>query len=71
MNNLIKQRPEVGDIMIIVDGERRFVRGSECTTEFIDTQDAVGVVFFVQGNRFWIVGGVNNQTKPIFCCCRL
>lgn len=49
--------------MIIVDGKRRFVRGSECTTEFIDTQDAVGVVFFVQGNRFWIVGGVNNQTK--------
>lgn len=63
MNNLIKQRPEVGDIMIIVDGERRFVRGSECTKEFIDTQDAVGVVFFVQGNRFWIVGGVNNQAK--------
>lgn len=63
MNILIKQRPEVGDIMIIVDGERRFVRGSECTKEFIDTQDAVGVVFFVQGNRFWIVGGVNNQTK--------
>lgn len=63
MNNLIKQRPEVGDIMIIVDGKRRFVRGSECATEFIDTQDAVGVVFFVQGNRFWIVGGVNNQSR--------
>ena len=57
MNNLIKQRPEVGDIMIIVDGERRFVRGSECTTEFIDTQDAVG-------------GGILRSGQQVLDCWR-
>ena len=44
MANSIKMIPSVGDIMIIVDGEKRFVNGADATKAFIDTQQAVGVV---------------------------
>ena len=57
--NTIKKIPEVGDIFIIVDGKKRFVSGSDCTKEFIDSQQAVGVVYNVQGKTFYVVGGVN------------
>ena len=61
--NTIKKIPEVGDIFIIVDGKKRFVSGSDCTKEFIDSQQAVGVVFHTMGKRFLVVGGQNTTTK--------
>lgn len=61
--NTIKKIPEVGDIFIIVDGKKRFVSGSDCTTEFIDQQQAVGVVYYVQGKTFYVVAGNNTTTK--------
>ena len=67
--NTIKKIPEVGDIFIIVDGKKRFVSGSDCTTEFIDSQQAVGVVYNVQGNTFDVVAGVNNLTFPWSIAC--
>lgn len=67
--NTIKKIPEVGDIFIIVDGKKRFVSGSDCTTEFIDSQQAVGVVYNVQGKTFDVVAGVNNITFPWSIAC--
>lgn len=61
--NTIKKIPEVGDIFIIVDGKKRFVSGSDCTKEFIDSQQAVGVVYYVQGKTFYVVAGNNTTTK--------
>lgn len=67
--NTIKKIPEVGDIFIIVDGKKRFVSGSDCTTEFIDQQQAVGVVYDVNGKTFDVVAGVNNITFPWSIAC--
>ena len=67
--NTIKKIPEVGDIFIIVDGKKRFVSGSDCTTEFIDSQQAVGVVYNVNGKTFDVVAGVNNLTFPWSIAC--
>lgn len=67
--NTIKKIPEVGDIFIIVDGKKRFVSGSDCTTEFIDQQQAVGVVYDVNGKTFDVVAGVNNITLPWSIAC--
>lgn len=67
--NTIKKIPEVGDIFIIVDGKKRFVSGSDCTKEFIDSQQAVGVVYNVQGKTFYVVGGVNNTSKKWSQAC--
>ena len=67
--NTIKKIPEVGDIFIIVDGKKRFVSGSDCTTEFIDSQQAVGVVYNVQGKTFDVVAGVNNLSFPWSIAC--
>ena len=67
--NTIKKIPEVGDIFIIVDGKKRFVSGSDCTKEFIDSQQAVGVVYNVQGKTFYVVGGVNNVSKKWSQAC--
>jgi hypothetical protein len=67
MENVIKNRPSVGDIMVIIDGKERFISGANATKAFIDTQNAVGVVYQVQGNNFKYVGGVNNVTKPFSC----
>jgi hypothetical protein len=67
MENVIKNRPAVGDIMVIIDGKQRFINGANATKAFIDTQNAVGVVYHVQGNNFKYVGGVNNVTKQFSC----
>lgn len=66
MANTIKTRPSVGDIMIIVDGKKRFL-GEDATSEFVNTQQCIGVVYDVQGNFVRIVGGVNNQSKQWSC----
>lgn len=66
MANTIKTRPSVGDIMIIVDGKKRFL-GEDATSEFVNTQQCVGVVYDVQGNFVRIVGGENNQSKQWSC----
>jgi hypothetical protein len=67
MENVIKNRPAVGDIMVIIDGKQRFINGANATKAFIDTQNAVGVVYQVQGNNFKYVGGVNNVSKQFSC----
>ena len=59
--NTIKKIPEVGDIFIIVDGKKRFISGSECTEEFINKQQAVGVVYNVSRTTFDVVAGVNDK----------
>ena len=63
MANSIKMIPSVGDIMIIVDGEKRFVNRADATKTFVDTQQAVGVVYDVHGRVCKIVGGTNNVSK--------
>ena len=67
--NTIKKIPEVGDIFIIVDGKKRFVSGSDCTKEFIDQQQAVGVVYYVQGKTFYVVAGNNTTGKKWSQAC--
>lgn len=67
MENVIKNRPAIGDIVILVDGKKRFVRGAEATKAFIDTQQAIGVVYDVQGNYVRMVGGVNTTSKQWSC----
>src|SRR5574344_1696525 len=67
MENVIKNRPAVGDIMVIIDGKERFINGANATKAFIDTQNAVGVVYEVAGNNFKYVGGVNNVSKQFSC----
>jgi hypothetical protein len=67
MENVIKNRPAVGDIMVIIDGKQRFINGANATKAFIDTQNAVGVVYEVAGNNFKYVGGVNNVAKQFSC----
>ena len=67
--NTIKKIPEVGDIFIIVDGKKRFVSGSDCTKEFIDQQQAVGVVYYVQGKTFYVVAGNNTTVKKWSQAC--
>ena len=66
--NTIKKYPAVGDIAILVDGKMRFV-GQDATKEFIDKQQAIGVVYFTQGSHVKLVGGQNDQTKPWSCVC--
>lgn len=61
--NIIKDFPEVGDIVVVIDGKKKFIRGAEATKAFIDTLDAVGVVYNVQGKLVRIVGGVNGTGK--------
>ena len=67
--NTIKKIPEVGDIFIIVDGKKRFVSGSDCTKEFINQQQAVGVVYYVQGKTFYVVAGNNTTGKKWSQAC--
>lgn len=66
MANTIKTRPSVGDIMVIIDGKKRFL-GEDATMEFVNTQQCVGVVYDIQGNFVRIVAGVNNQSKQWSC----
>ena len=65
MNNILKDRPSVGDIVVILNGKKKFVSGTECTSDFINSLDAVGVVYSVQGNLVRIVGGSNTTGKQI------
>ena len=67
--NIIRKVPKVGDIFIIVDGKKRFISGSECTEEFINKQQAVGVVYNVSRTTFDVVAGVNNKTFPWSIAC--
>ena len=67
MNNVIKKRPSVGDIAILLNGEKRFISGEDCTSEFINSQQCIGVVYDVQGNLVRIVGGVNTTGKQWSC----
>ena len=64
--NTIKKYPEVGDIVIKVGDDIRFL-GQDATPEFIETQQAVGVVYFVCGNHVKIVGGINDTQQPWSC----
>ena len=67
--NIIKKVPKVGDIFIIVDGKKRFISGSECTEEFINKQQAVGVVYNVSRTTFDVVAGVNDKNFPWSIAC--
>ena len=67
--NTVKLYPSVGDIFIIVDGKKRFVSGADATEEFINKQQAVGVVYDVHGRSFDVVAGVNNKTFPWSVAC--
>lgn len=65
--NIIKTVPEVGDAVVIIDGKKRFVRGEDATSEFLNSHTCIGVVYDVQGTLVRIVGGVNNQSKQWSC----
>lgn len=63
MENLIRKFPKYGDIFFVQDGEKRFIAGADATKTFVDTLDAVGVVFHTMGKRFLVVGGQNTTEK--------
>ena len=63
MENLIRKFPKCGDIFFVQDGEKRFIAGADATKAFVDTLDAVGVVFHTMGKRFLVVGGQNTTAK--------
>ena len=67
--NTVKLYPEYGDIFFIdKDGNKRFV-GQDATTEFVNSIDAVGVVYDVNGRTFSVVAGVNDQLFPASIAC--
>ena len=67
--NTVKLYPEYGDIFFIdKDGNKRFV-GQDATTEFVNSIDAVGVVYDVNGRTFSVVAGVNDQKFPASIAC--
>ena len=67
--NTVKLYPEYGDIFFIdKDGNKRFV-GQDATTEFVNSIDAVGVVYDVNGRTFSVVAGVNDQQFPASIAC--
>ena len=67
--NTVKLYPEYGDIFFIdKDGNKRFV-GQDATTEFVNSIDAVGVVYDVNGRTFSVVAGVNDQAFPASIAC--
>ena len=63
--NIIKDLPEIGDIVVIINGRKKFIRGAEATKEYIDTLQAVGVVYDIQGSLVRIVGGKNTTSKQL------
>lgn len=67
--NTVKLYPSVGDIFIIVDGKKRFVSGADATEEFINKQQAVGVVYDVHGRLFDVVAGVNDKAFQWSVAC--
>lgn len=67
--NTVKLYPEYGDIFFIdKDGNKRFV-GQDATTEFVNSIDAVGVVYDVNGRTFSVVAGVNDKVFPASIAC--
>lgn len=59
-----------GDIFFIDEnGNRRFVAGDKITKAEGDTLQAVGVVYDVVGDWFYVVAGVNNLTFPGSVAC--
>ena len=63
MENLIRKFPKCGDIFFVQNGEKRFIAGADATKAFVDTLDAVGVVFHTMGKRFLVVGGQNTASR--------
>ena len=66
MENLIRKSPKCGDIFFVQDGEKRFIAGADATKAFVDTLDAVGVVFHTMGKRFLVVGGQNTMRSRLY-----
>ena len=70
MNEFVRRYPKFGDIFFIDEnGQKRFVAGSDVTTEEANALQAVGVVYNVQGKTFDVVAGVNNITFPWSIAC--
>ena len=70
MNEFVRRYPKFGDIFFIDEnGNKRFVAGSDVTTEEANALQAVGVVYNVQGKIFDVVAGVNNITFPWSIAC--
>ena len=70
MNELIRRYPKFGDIFFIDEnGNKRFVAGSDVTTEEANALQAVGVVYDVNGKTFDVVAGVNDKTFPWSIAC--
>ena len=70
MNEFVRRYPKFGDIFFIDEnGNKRFVAGSDVTTEEANALQAVGVVYNVQGKTFDVVAGVNNITFPWSIAC--
>lgn len=70
MNEFVRRYPKFGDIFFIDEnGNKRFIAGSDVTTEEADALQAVGVVYNVQGKTFDVVAGVNNITFPWSIAC--
>lgn len=70
MNEFVRRYPKFGDIFFIDEnGNKRFIAGSDVTTEEANALQAVGVVYNVQGNTFDVVAGVNNITSPWSIAC--
>lgn len=64
--NTVKIYPSVGDIAILVDGKIRFV-GQDATSDFIEKQQAIGVVYFTQGSHVKVVAGKNDVSQKWSC----
>lgn len=70
MNEFVRRYPKFGDIFFIDEnGNKRFVAGSDVTTEEADALQAVGVVYNVQGKIFDVVAGVNDLTFQWSIAC--
>ena len=70
MNEFVRRYPKFGDIFFIDEnGNKRFIAGSDVTTEEANALQAVGVVYNVQGKTFDVVAGVNNITFPWSIAC--
>lgn len=70
MNEFVRRYPKFGDIFFIDEnGNKRFIAGSDVTTEEANALQAVGVVYNVQGKTFDVVAGVNNITFPWSISC--
>ena len=70
MNEFVRRYPKFGEIFFIDEnGNKRFIAGSDVTTEEANALQAMGVVYNVQGKTFDVVAGVNNITFPWSIAC--